>query len=286
MKKLRKKKRGRIVAKKVSVIIPTYNRKKELIQSIKTVLNQTYPGEIEIIIIDDSKESFKPTIDKEFSSVLNKEKNREIIYVHNAKKQGAPLARNLGIKKAKGEYLAFLDDDDEWMPEKTEKQVKIMEKEKDVGLVICYSLDKRFGKERISKPPIDITHKMIIKSFNLSSTSSYLVRKKVLEELGGFDVSLPSAQEYDLAIRLSKKYMVRCVPEVLMIQNETDGQISQNWTRKIKGIMALYAKYNNEYGLIDQVKTIGLIGMFSLGFLAGDRIYNFLIPIKKLYEGN
>jgi hypothetical protein len=110
-----------------------------------------------------------------------------------------------------------------------------MENHKDIGLVICYSLDKRFGMERISKPPERITHEYILKSFNLSSSSSYLVRKCALDDVGGFDTLLPSAQEYDLAIRLSKTYPVWCIPEVLMIQHATKGQISENWRRKIKG---------------------------------------------------
>ena len=101
--------------KKISVIIPTYNRSKVLFRSIKTVINQTYKGLIEIIIIDDSKESIKKEIEKKFNK-----KNRQITYIHKAKKEGSPKARNTGIKKATGEYIAFLDDDDTWMPEKIE----------------------------------------------------------------------------------------------------------------------------------------------------------------------
>ena len=139
--------------RKVSVIIPTYNRPVELMRSIKTVLDQTYQGDIEIIIVDDSKKSHKGAIEKEFSSVLKKVKNRYINYIHKAKKEGSPLARNIGIDKAKGEFIAFLDDDDLWLPEKIEKQVRVFEKNNDVALVICYSLDKRFVHERINKPP-------------------------------------------------------------------------------------------------------------------------------------
>jgi hypothetical protein len=125
---------------------------------------------------------------------------------------------------------------------------------------------------------------MIIKSFNLSSTSSYLVRKKALEDLGGFDIYLPSAQEYDLAIRLSKEYSVRCIQEVLMIQHATKGQISENWTRKIKGIIAMYGKHHSEYDMFGHLKTVGLLGLFYLGFLFGNKIYGLLTPIKGLYE--
>lgn len=277
------------MAKTVSVIIPTYNRTEVLMNSIKTVLNQTYKGEIELIIVDDSKKSLKQEIDKEFKKTLGK--NRKINYIHNAKKEGAPKARNLGIQKAKGEYLAFLDDDDTWVPEKIEKQVEILDKNKDVALVICYSLDKRFGNERINKPPESITHEMVLKSFNLSSTSSYLIRKNILKEIGSFDISLPSAQEYDLAIRISKNHQVYCVPEMLMIQNATEGQISEDWDRKIKGLMSIYHKHGHDYnsisiidGVMNRIKFVGMLALFSMGFLIGNKIYRIIIPIKSRYE--
>lgn len=277
--------------KGVSVIIPTYNREKELIKSIQTVINQTYNGRIEIIIVDDSKKSLNAIIQKEFSKILDNNKNKHINYIHKAKKEGAPFARNLGIKESKGEYIAFLDDDDVWSSDKIEKQVALMEKYDDVALVICYSIDKRFGQERIGKPPEIITHEMVLKSFNLSSSSSYLVRKTALDKIGGFDISLPSAQEYDLAIRLSKNYKVRCVPEVLMIQNATKGQISENWKRKIQGIIAIYKKHGNDYnsisfneGIKNRVKFIGMIALFSIGFLIGNKIYSIIIPMKERYE--
>jgi len=275
----------------VSVVIPTYNRPEELIRSLKTVFNQTYDGNIEVLIIDDSKKSQEKFIDEKFHKILKNSKNRYIKYIYKGKKEGSPRARNIGIKEARGEFIAFLDDDDEWLPDKIKKQVKVMKKFKDVGLVICYSIDKRFGRERISKPSETITHDTILKSFNLSSSSTYLVRKNAIEKTDGFDVTLPSAQEYDLAIRLSQNYKVRCVPKVLMIQNMTEGQISENWNRKIKGLLAIYHKHGKEYSsisfidyIINNIKFIGVLGLFFLGYIFGNRIYYIIIPAKKIYE--
>ncbi len=277
--------------KTVSVVIPTYNRKQELFRSIQTVLDQTYNGKIELVIIDDSKESLKQSIQKEFSQQLKNKSHRTITYIHKAKKEGAPLARNIGIQKATGEFIAFLDDDDEWMPDKTEKQVAFLDQDPQMGLVICYSIDKRFDQERVNKIPQTVSHEHILKAFNLSSSSSYLVRKDVLEDLNGFDITLPSAQEYDLAIRLSERYRVQCVPEVLMIQNATKGQISENWNRKIKGILALYSKHHHRYRhlgfkgmMMNHAKTIGLLKLFFLGHFVGNRIYSLLTPMKEVYE--
>jgi hypothetical protein len=99
---------------------------------------------------------------------------------------------------------------------------------------------------------------------------------------------LPSAQEYDLAIRISKEYKIQCVPEVLMIQHSTEGQISENWNRKIKGLIAIYSKHGKEYNSISKlnhVKFVGMLGLFSMGYLVGNKIYNVIIPMKERYEG-
>jgi len=273
--------------KTISVLIPTYNREKELYQSIKTVIDQTYKGNIEIVIIDDSKESLKENIEKNFSRLLKKKGNIKINYIHKAKKEGSPLARNIGIEKSKGEYIAFLDDDDLWLPEKLEKQAKILDENEKVALVVCNSLDKRFGRERISRPLKMVSHELILKSFNLSSSSTYLIRKSAIEKVGGFDISLPSAQEYDLAIRISKIKDVKCVDEVLMIQNATDGQISENWNKKIRGLLSVYNKHKKDYNsvsIFNTIKLVGILGLYMTGFLIGNKIYGVIIPFKERYE--
>ncbi len=267
----------------ISVVIPTYNRPDFLKKAIKTVLNQTYRN-LEILIIDDAS-----TVNNQ-KNINNFDDNR-IIYFKNKTRRGAPYSRNVGIKNAKGRFIAFLDDDDEWMPRKLEEQLKAFD-DPAVGLAVCYSFDKRFGRERISKPPKSITYKDLLKSFNLSSTSSYLIRGELFDEIGYFDLGLPSAQEYDLALRISKNYAVKTVPDVLMIQNTSEGQISENWARKLKGIMALYKKHAKEYKklgskgcLVNHIKNAGLLGLFLLGFIFGNKIYSFIIPIKEIYEG-
>jgi len=270
--------------KKVSVIIPTYNRPKVLLKSIETVINQTYPGEIEIIIIDDSKKSQKKEIESKFKSKISRKRN--IKYIHHAKKKGSPYARNIGIKESTGEYIAFLDDDDEWMAEKIEEQVKILNNDdyKNIELCVSWILDKRFGKERINKTPNLISHKYVIDALNLQSTSAYMFRARSLKEQGGFDLELASAQEYDLALRISKKNPIISIPKILVIQNETKGQISENWTRKIKGIFAVRKKYKKDFSLPNHIKIFALAIAFSFGFIFGNRIYNILTYFKEVYN--
>ena len=266
----------------ISVVIPTYNREKFLKQAIQTVRKQTYQN-FEIIVVDDaSKEDNKQIIDS-----FN---DNRITYYRNKTRKGAPFSRNIGIKNAKGEFIAFLDDDDEWEKDKLKLQIKPFT-DLSVGLVVCYSLDKRFGMERISKPHETLTYKDLLKSFNLSSTSSYIARKKAVDEVGGFDIKLPSAQEYDLALRISKKYKIKTIQKVLMIQNASDSQISTNWSKKIKGIMATYTKYGKEYKILtpkfcmlNHVKFLGVLTLFFLGYFLGDKIYKIIVPMKEVYE--
>lgn len=266
----------------VSVVIPTYNRPVFLKKAINTVLNQTYKH-LEVIVVDDDSDVDNKKIIASFD-------DKRIFYFKNKKNMGAPFSRNKGIKESKGEYVAFLDDDDEWKPSKLEKQIKEFTDEK-VGLVVCYSLDKRFDMTRVSKPQRNVSFNDLLKSFNLSSTSSYIIKKKAFEKVGFFDLTLPSAQEYDLAIRIARYFEVKTVPEVLMIQNASTGQISTNWVKKIRGILALYSKYGKDYSrlgvkmcVINHLKVLGLVGLFFGGFFFGNKIYKIIIPFKKMYE--
>jgi len=100
----------------VSVIIPTYNRAHLVGRSIQSVINQTYQ-DFEIIVVDDGSTDNTEDIIKEFQK-----KDKRIKHIKHNKNKGGSAARNTGIRAARGEYIAFLDSDDEWMPTKLEKQ--------------------------------------------------------------------------------------------------------------------------------------------------------------------
>jgi len=112
----------------VSVIVATYNRANFIDRAIKSILNQIYQ-DFEIIIVDDGSSDNTEEIIKGY-------KDKRIIYIKHKKNQGISTARNTGIKRAKGEYIAFLDSDDEWFPEKLERQVVLLQNESsEVGVV-------------------------------------------------------------------------------------------------------------------------------------------------------
>ena len=105
----------------VSIIIPTYNRAHLIDRSIQSVLNQTYQ-DFELIVVDDGSTDNTEDIIRQFQ-----EKDKRIKYIKHDKNKGGSAARNTGIKNSRGEYIAFQDSDDEWFPEKLEKQIEIIE---------------------------------------------------------------------------------------------------------------------------------------------------------------
>src|SRR5678815_5471292 len=113
---------------KVSVVIPTRNRAEFLRAAIQSVLNQTFQG-FEIIVVDDASEDKTPEIVRTFTDT-------RMTYVRHDTNKGQGVTRNDGISRASGEFIALLDDDDEWLPGKLEKQIRVLDSSRsDVGLV-------------------------------------------------------------------------------------------------------------------------------------------------------
>jgi len=206
--------------------------------------------------------------------------NIETIIITDAK--SAPEARNKGMAAATGKYIALIDADDEWDKTKIAMQVEYMEAHPDCGLCITWSRDDRFGMTRAVMPKSDPSFSDLIRSFNLSSTSSYMIKKGCYTE---FDERLESSQEYDLALQIAfYGFAIHTIPRILMHQHATPGQISCNWGKKIRGQMQMYHKWYKLMPLFSHLKTLGLITMFTMGYVIGDRIYKILIPMKEMYE--
>ena len=197
--------------KTVSAIITTHNRQGLMVRAVKSVLCQTYKN-IELIVVDDASDERADELLKEF--------DLQYIYIPKEKSKGGNHARNIGVLTAKGEYVAFLDDDDYWLPTKIEKQVALIE-EKKCGLVYCGRIKERHqdGKRSTS---IDIKNmegdlkKDVLQTVPTTS-SSMLINKNFLIEHGMFDEELKFWQDYELLIRLSKYTPFYRVPEALTV---------------------------------------------------------------------
>lgn len=230
----------------VSVVIPTCNRPDLLPRAIRSVLAQTYQ-DLEIIVVDDGMkvraESFVASLG-----------DTRIRYIKNETSLGGSGARNRGIKEAKGEYVAFLDDDDEWFPEKLSIQMgQFADTNADVGFCFSSVVSVYDDHEEVTKA------KGGVSDFSLSAltrfkgflTSTLVVRKGVFEEVGGFDESLPSHQEAELIIRISRKYKGLGINQPLISMNmHPHERIGGDLSRRIRGKelvlekhAALYAKH-------------------------------------------
>jgi len=199
---------------KVSVVVTTYNRPDLLPQAIESVTNQTYEN-IECFVVDDHSTVGNP------ESITKTVGDENVTYVRHSKNRGLSAARNTGIKKAGGKYIAFLDDDDRWESEKIEKQVSRFEKlSDDVAIVYCWMnyVDEESGRMVKEYKP---TYKGYIFPETLDaqpigSGSTLLIRVSVAEEVNGFDESLSRGIDGDFIRRVCKRYKVDYVPEFLV----------------------------------------------------------------------
>ena len=194
----------------VSVIIATYNRCNLLKRAIESVLRQTYKN-YEIIIIDDASsddtykiinDSFKPFIDKGTIRYYRNETNKE-----------RSFCRNLGMKEARGECFAFLDDDDEWLPEHLETIVRFMDDNPEVGVAFsnCYEVFED-GRKRLFWHKIKTGKGVYYKDLCIDrcfvTGSAYIIRKEVYIKLGGFKEGLEPAEDREYLARIAMSYNV------------------------------------------------------------------------------
>jgi glycosyltransferase involved in cell wall biosynthesis len=198
----------------VTAIITTHDRLQLLKRAIESVKQQTY-NNIELIVVDD----WSSDGTKEYCET----QDFKYIYIPREESKGGNYARNLGIRNANGEYIAFLDDDDFWLPEKTEKQIQLLLREK-CGLVFCgstFEIIQSDGKiKRVDMLPNkkrsgDFS-KLILQRI-VTTTSAIIVSKKLLYDVGLFDETLKFWQEYEMTIRLAQVTSFDFVSEPLLV---------------------------------------------------------------------
>ncbi len=201
---------------KVSVIIPTFNRAKLLIEAIESVLAQKYRN-YEIIVVDDG------STDETREVLIPYLAEQRIRYIFQKNKKQAS-ARNTGIRNSKGEYIAFLDSDDLWLSDKLELQVHALEENPEAGMVYCnqYLIELEADKEeRIKYQKGMLKSGWIFKDLLLRkfycSTPTLLIRRAVLDKVGLFDESLEDAlEDWEFTLRISRDYQVIAIDEPLI----------------------------------------------------------------------
>ena len=196
---------------KVSVILPTYNRAHTLKRAIDSVLNQGFQ-DLEVIVVDDGS-----TDDSE--SVVASLKDKRIKYLKLTEKKGPSAARNFGLRFISGDFVAFLDSDDEWLPQKTDIQLKFFKNvQPGAGLVFTngYEPTRGEGLLCIDNPgPSRLVYgskerdaNIFPGRVNITPPSCWMLPRKVVEEIGLFDESIANWEDCDYFARIARKHDV------------------------------------------------------------------------------
>ncbi|MCM2535838.1 glycosyltransferase [Neobacillus pocheonensis] len=243
----------------ISIIIPTYGRPNLLLRAIDSVLNQSY-NNLEIIVVDDNNpESFER---QETMTVLEKylELNK-IIYIKLEKNSGGAIARNRGVEVSTGKLICFLDDDDEFLPNKVELQVnKFVESDFKLSVVGGFAniLGAEGNLKRIEKNEVNGDVFKIQLSSNVCTTSIAMINKDVFIRSGGFS-NVPSSQEHTLFIKIfnvNPLYDYVNVPVVNIYHH--DGERISTGKKKAEGAIILHEYVSSFYSMLkeEEIKEI------------------------------
>lgn len=207
--------RHRYPVSRVSVIIPTYNRQELIQETIESVIRQTF-SDWELIVVDDgSTDDTRRVLEERYGS--------RIRYAYQSN-QGESAARNHGLSLATAEYVAFLDSDDLWHPNKLQRQLEVIEKSPQAGLISTQAYWMNFEGLRLRQLPHghDLGHEtiswedLVLDNVVAGGGSSALARRTCLDQVGGFDPQIRFGEEWDLWIRIARHYRIRQLPEPLV----------------------------------------------------------------------
>ena len=230
---------------KVSVIIPTRNRAGFLGSAIRSVLSQTF-DDLEIVVVDDASADQTMDVVRGFGDV-------RVRYIRHQTNKGQGATRNDGIKQAAGAYIAFLDDDDEWLPGKLEKQVKLLDgSSPNVGLIYTGFYRVEGGSKRIINEIIPRRRGRVYEDLCLNNwmgtCSTVLIRRTCFERTGLFDEELAAAADYDMWLRIAEEFEIDYVGQALVYYTVHDERISTNHESKIRGLEGLLRKHALAFG--------------------------------------
>lgn len=204
----------------VSVIIPTYKRAERLSRTIDSVLNQTFKN-IEVIVVDDNSDGdeFRKATEiimKKFSE------NPKVVYLKHSKNKNGSAARNTGIRYSKAKYVAFLDDDDYFMPTKIEKQLNLLEENQDEYSAICCLHNSVYKNNIYKKNNIEIDENgnylksLLSGECVLAAGSTIFIKRSVFDDIGYFDEEFKRHQDWEFLVRFFRKNRLLIIKEYLV----------------------------------------------------------------------
>jgi glycosyltransferase involved in cell wall biosynthesis len=229
---------------RVTVVVPAFQSEARISSTLHRLQRQTF-ADFEVIVVNDG------STDRTSAAVRHAmEADPRIRLIEQTDNRGIATARNVGIEAARGELIAFLDDDDLWLSRKLELQVTRFDSARDAAVISCYSalvdptgrlLGWRFGGETEG----DVYEEMLEWDM-VSGGSVALVARSALEDVGGFDPSLPDRADWDLWVRLARRHPFACVPRVLVGYTRRPGSASQSYERMLEQGKSVLAKARRE----------------------------------------
>lgn len=243
----------------VSVVIPVYNSAKTVLSSIESVLKQTYSGSVEIIIVDDG--SFDNSVEVIDQFVKKNDLNNFVIY--RQKNKGVSSARNVGLKNARGKWIALLDSDDEWLPAKLERQFEVLKSHPQIDFLGTSRNNEHF--KRILFKRIDwltkISPRFLLYKF-IFVVPTVIFKREILEKVGYFNEEQKYAEEGNYFIRICNSFNCYFLNESLVI---TGGWKPHFGESGLSGNLKEMEK--GELKNLLFAKKIGIVGFFEYLFL-------------------
>lgn len=261
----------------VSIIIPTYNREDTIMRAIQSVLHQSYPY-FELIIVDDH------SVDNT-ENVVQSIRDDRIKYYKLDENKGVSGARNEGVRRSKYDIIAFQDSDDEWLPQKLEKQILALEQSApDVGLVYhMYEMDSG----RIFPP--DWAKKEWRQGYilpylfyqNMVGAPTMLLYKECFYAVGGFCEELRCLEDYEFILRFSDKYKVSYIDEILLKVHNTSKGVNSQAENLIHAMLYIVQRWKREmlqYQLLDHVvdDVLALAGNYGCELMVARKLQEIL----------
>jgi len=264
---------------KISVIVPTYNRAPLIKRALQSVLDQDYP-DLEAIVVDDCSSDNTQEVVKSFN-------DPRIKFIKHLQNKGANAARNTGIRAASGNYIAFQDSDDEWLPGKLTKQIEAFKDAPDDIGVVYTAFWRIEDRERTYTPAKDVltTDGYLLEELlkrNFITTQSILVRKECLETVGLFDESMPRLQDWELLLRLAERYRFRFIDEALVNLYHTSDSITTNQKALTNALVLLLEKHHDAFAQYPAVLANFYCYMGQQFFLSDDPSKSLRYCVKAL----
>ncbi len=232
----------------MSVIVPSYNMARYLPKSVPSALAQTYTN-LEVVIVDDGSSD-------DTAQVVRQWDKDPRVRLHRQPNGGLSHARNQGIAHSKGPFIALLDADDIWMPQKLALQMALFKDRPQVGVVFSNYERMNDNEERMPMGPTTmyrgkVSGRLLVENF--VPASSAVVRRECFERCGGFEVELKTGEDYEMWLRLSAHTEFDFVPEPLMRYRIWGGQMSRDYRGRFETAIRVMQRFlDRNPGVVDK----------------------------------